>query len=154
MKSFRRGDFLQLLCCLPSPLPVPLIGQYQQLSAWRPVPAPLLRRSETCFTFYQLNTLCRHPLLPRTGTGILVCFEAATWERVKMKLVGLSEGGVAVKYFKYCICVARFRRPLSSTYGTSYLPTMEGTRTRYLQGLLQNKMLLMIVCFKSLEGGV
>ena len=70
-----------------------------------------------------------------------------------MKLVGLSEGGVAVKYFKYCICVARFRRPLSSTYGTSYLPTMEGTRTRY-KVVLQIKMLLMIVCFKSLEGGV
>ena len=124
-------------CCAVylHPLPVPLIGQYQQLSAWRPVPAPLLRRSETCFTFYQLNTLCRHPLLPRYDWNIiLVCFKAATWELVKMKLVGLSEGGVAVKYFKYCICVARFRRPLSSTYGTSYLPTMEGTRTRYLQG--------------------
>ena len=72
-----------------------------------------------------------------------------------MKLVGLSEGGEAGKYFRYCIFVARiiFRRPLSSTYGTSYLPTMEGTRTR-CQVVFHIEMLLMIVCFKSLEGGV
>ena len=49
--------------------------------------------------------------------------------------------------------VARARRPLSSTYGTSYLPTMEGTRTR-CQVVLHIKMLLMIVFFQSLEGGV
>ena len=141
-------------CCLPSPLPVPLIGQYQQPSAWRPVPAPLLRKSETCFTFYQLSTLSSLDILFfRDTTGILVCFKPATWERVKMKLVGLSEGRETGKYFRYCICVSRFRRPLSSTYGTSYLPTMEGTRTR-CEVVLQIKMLLMIVCFKSLEGGV
>ena len=89
----------------------------------------------------------------RDTTGILVCFKPATWERVKMKLVGLSEGGEAGKYFRYCICVSRFRRPLSSTYGTSYLPTMEGTRTR-CKVVFHIEMLLMIVCFKSLEGGV
>ena len=70
-----------------------------------------------------------------------------------MKLVGLSEGGDAVKYFRYCICVPLIRRPLSSTYGTSYLPTMEGTRTR-CKVVFHIEMLLMIVYFKSLEGGV
>ena len=30
------------------------------------------------------------------------------------------------------IYLLSFRRPMSSTYGTSYLPTMEGTRTRFV----------------------